>query len=177
MALIRGAKGIVYFCHQWEPNKDFAFPANNPEVRAAVTGINKQVLELAPVLNSPTLKDTASVESSAKDVPIELQDIANALKSLTWRCAGIERNEDGLEYAVQQISFWCTYVIDKEFEDAGGWEVQNMLTASRLMCVAAKQRKESRGAHHRMDYPDRDDRHWHRHILLQKENKVSAPPT
>ncbi len=37
---------------------------------AAVTAINKQVRDLAPELNSPTIKDALTVESSNKDVPV-----------------------------------------------------------------------------------------------------------
>jgi hypothetical protein len=40
---------------------------------AAVGKINKQIIELAPALNSPTVKDGASVESSGgKDAPIDV---------------------------------------------------------------------------------------------------------
>jgi hypothetical protein len=37
---------------------------------SAVTAINRQITELAPVLNSPTIKATASVSSSNEAVPI-----------------------------------------------------------------------------------------------------------
>ena len=37
---------------------------------AAVTAINKEVNSLAPVLNSPTVKDGALVKSSREDVPV-----------------------------------------------------------------------------------------------------------
>ena len=40
------------------------------EMLAAVTAINKQIRELAPALNSPTVKDALKVESSNKDVPV-----------------------------------------------------------------------------------------------------------
>ena len=72
-ALVHGARGIVYFCHQWKPKRDFAFPINDPTVKAAVTGINKQIAELAPVLNSPTdSRNGASVTSSNSDVPVDV---------------------------------------------------------------------------------------------------------
>ena len=74
-SIIRGAKGIIYFCHQWKPKRDFAAPLNNPVTRDAVTAVNKQITELAPVLNSPTVTITdgsASVTSSNAKVPISI---------------------------------------------------------------------------------------------------------
>ena len=39
------------------------------------------------------------------------------------------------------IEMWCSYVIDKEFSDPSGWELQNMLLVSRLIVVSASKRK------------------------------------
>lgn len=71
MSLIHGSTGLIYFVHQFKPR--FIEPAllEDPEMLAAVTAINKQIHELAPVLNSPTVKDGATVTSSSHDVPID----------------------------------------------------------------------------------------------------------
>ena len=71
-AIIHGARGIVYFCHQWEPKKDFAFPLNDPAMRQAVTAVNKEIASLARVLNTPTLEGRATVTSSKADVPVDV---------------------------------------------------------------------------------------------------------
>jgi hypothetical protein len=65
-SIIRGANGIIFFCHQWKPTKDFAAPLNNPVTRKAVTSINRQITELARVLNSPSIEDT-SIDVSANN--------------------------------------------------------------------------------------------------------------
>ncbi|OHC17133.1 MAG: hypothetical protein A3K25_08570 [Planctomycetes bacterium RIFOXYB12_FULL_42_10] len=66
------------------------------------------------------------------------------------------------------IEMWCSYVIDKEFSNPVGWELQNMLIVSRLIVVSARKRKESRGVHHRTDYPKTDNIHWKKHIVIKK---------
>jgi succinate dehydrogenase / fumarate reductase flavoprotein subunit len=44
-------------------------------------------------------------------------------------------------------------------------ELDNMLEVAYLTGVSAFNRKESRGAHSRTDYPNRDDKNWHCHLL------------
>ncbi|MBC7327020.1 hypothetical protein H5T87_02760 [bacterium] len=70
MALVSGAQGLIYFVHQFEPKFVEAGLFEDPEMVAEVTAINKQIHELAPVLNSPTLIDALEVKSENPDVPI-----------------------------------------------------------------------------------------------------------
>jgi hypothetical protein len=70
MAIIHGARGIVYFAHEFKPRFVEAGLLANPDIADAVKAINAQVTQLAPVINSPAVKDPAAVESSDKDVPI-----------------------------------------------------------------------------------------------------------
>lgn len=70
MSLIHGSQGIIYFVHQFEPNFVEAALLEDREMLEAVTEINRQIRELAPVLNSPSIIDGVSVKSSNPDVPV-----------------------------------------------------------------------------------------------------------
>ena len=45
-------------------------------------------------------------------------------------------------------------------------EIENMLLIAETMIVAALAREESRGAHKRRDFPERDDENWLKHTLI-----------
>ena len=47
-------------------------------------------------------------------------------------------------------------------------ELEGMLHLSEVIVEGALARKESRGSHFRLDYPDRDDEHWLRHTMASK---------
>jgi hypothetical protein len=72
MSIIHGSTGIIYFVHQFEPDFDEAALLANPEMSATVKATNQEILDLAPVLNSPTAEDAAVVSSSDPLVPIDL---------------------------------------------------------------------------------------------------------
>jgi L-aspartate oxidase len=97
-------------------------------------------------------------------VRMDLEDIRNSLKSLMWRCVGVQREESRLKQAISSIQRWQNYVLPCEFTDKTGWELQNMLTVSEIVSAAALQREESRGVHQRIDFPVVDDKNWQRHI-------------
>src|SRR3954453_6211070 len=63
MALIHGARGIFYFVHEFEPNfrEDAIF--RYPDIVEEVTRTNQLIKSLAPVLKSPSVTGTVSVNS------------------------------------------------------------------------------------------------------------------
>jgi len=115
-------------------------------------------------LKPRTLRGTAP---AGREDRLDIRDVANALKSLMWRRVGVERSDDHLREAEENIDFWCSYVMAKEFYFREGWELQNMLTLAKTIVVAARQRTESRGVHFRTDYPQPDDE-WQRHITFRR---------
>ncbi len=88
--------------------------------------------------------------------------------------AGVFRREeemvDGLK-AVKQLQerYRNVYVEDKGsvFNQnlLNALELGNMLTVAEVILKGAIDRKESRGAHSRVDYPERDDENWLKHTI------------
>lgn len=102
---------------------------------------------------------------------LNLTDVENSLKSLMWRNVGIEREGRVLDESLDMITFWCRYVMDKEFDSPSGWQLQNMLTAGRLIAMSARQREESRGVHYRSDFPGPRDE-WKRHVVISQSGEA-----
>jgi len=90
------------------------------------------------------------------DEELNLTDLRNALSSLMWRQVGIERTEEAMEDAAEQVEFWDRFVSNREFAEVAGWELQNLLLVAQLMIASARARTESRGVHLRRDFPETD---------------------
>ncbi|MFA5864422.1 MAG: L-aspartate oxidase [Phycisphaerae bacterium] len=97
---------------------------------------------------------------------LDIQDVRNSLRSIMWRHVGIRRQVQRMTETIDAIEFWGRYVLDKTFDRAFGWEAQNMLTTAGLMTRSALTREESRGVHYREDFPQTDNEHWRKHIML-----------
>jgi succinate dehydrogenase / fumarate reductase flavoprotein subunit len=50
------------------------------------------------------------------------------------------------------------------------FELESLLGLAEAIVVSAQARQESRGAHYREDFPDRNDQYWLKHTLIQKTN-------
>ena len=63
MALVHGADGYGFFCHSWAGPR-LKVAGIEPEMQQALAPINAEVHRLAPVLNSPTIVDGATVKTT-----------------------------------------------------------------------------------------------------------------
>ncbi len=70
MAIVHGSRGLIYFVHQFKPQFREAALLDDPEMLAAVTKINRQIQELAPVINSTEPPPTMVVKSPGPDRPV-----------------------------------------------------------------------------------------------------------
>jgi L-aspartate oxidase len=121
--------------------------------------------------SQPTFPDKWVRPVSSKDnLPLDVADIRNALRSLVSRAAGVTRRGETIESGLQMLDFWQKYVYAEEFNSAAGLELQNLLACAQLILRNALQRTESRGAHFRPDYPETDDARWRRHLTLNRKD-------
>jgi succinate dehydrogenase / fumarate reductase flavoprotein subunit len=100
--------------------------------------------------------------------------IRDELKTLMDEKAGIFRDEQQLTSALEKLRELkqrsCNmYVRNKSNffnqELVNALELEGMLDIAEIICTGALLRKESRGSHFRLGYPDRDDENWLRHTL------------
>ncbi len=56
------------------------------------------------------------------------------------------------------------------------FELENLMILGLATVESALARQESRGAHSRVDYPDRDDKHWMKHSLYFEDGRVEYKP-
>ena len=91
------------------------------------------------------------------------------VRDLMWRSVGLFRTREGMEDAVVKLE--ASYVAHRRAldnaraDDADAWKQFNLVTVARLIARAALRREESRGAHYRQDFPERDDVDWKVHLV------------
>jgi hypothetical protein len=90
MSIIHGSMGLIYFVHEWQPRFNESALLSDPQMLSAVTEINRQIIRLAPVLNSPTVRDTVSISSENEDVPVAV--MAKSHQNVTYLFAVGMRN-------------------------------------------------------------------------------------
>ena len=96
------------------------------------------------------------------------------LKEVMWHKAGIVRHRKDLDDALKRVkeltSPGLKPAISKPRELIRYLELQNMLLLAEMVCRAALLRTESRGSHYRSDYPEEDNTHWLKNIIIRKED-------
>ena len=91
------------------------------------------------------------------------------VRDLMWKSVGLFRTGEGLRDAGAKLE--AAYrahrraLDDARADDADAWKQFNLVTVARLIARAALRRQESRGAHYRQDFPERDDVHWKIHLV------------
>ncbi len=101
------------------------------------------------------------------------RDLRRAVKEIMWYKAGIIRSGKELEEALEKLGELGSLASSAKSKDSRELikilELQNMLVMAGVVCRAALFRKESRGAHYRIDYPEEDDDNWLKNIVIRKK--------
>jgi hypothetical protein len=61
VSIIKGTQGLIYFVHQFKPTFREAGLLDDPQMVEAVTRLNNQITQLAPVLNEPNVSGILTV--------------------------------------------------------------------------------------------------------------------
>jgi succinate dehydrogenase flavoprotein subunit len=97
-------------------------------------------------------------------------------KLMSERCS-VFRNEESLQVALSELHSLKERYADVAIDDRGtlfntdimdACELESLLGLAETILVSAIARTESRGAHFREDYPERDDKNWLKHTSIQK---------
>jgi L-aspartate oxidase len=128
--------------------------ASNSLLEGLVFGRRSVAAALRDALPDPVPMQLESRVQTVVAGELDLGDVRSSLRSAMWRNVGIVRHGAKLVDCVEMFEFWGRYALGSVFETPEGWEAQNLLTVGHLMTRAALERRESRGSHLRMDYPD-----------------------
>ncbi|NAS98553.1 L-aspartate oxidase [Pseudomonas syringae pv. actinidifoliorum] len=136
--------------------------------RSAAADIEKQ-LSSVPMPTDLPAWDASQVTDSDEDVIIAHN--WDELRRFMWDYVGIVRTNKRLQRAQHRVrllldeidEFYSNYKVSRDLI-----ELRNLAQVAELMICSAMQRKESRGLHYTLDYPD---------MLPQALDTILVPPT
>ena len=118
-----------------------------------------------------------SIKNNSGDISVgELRD---KMQKTVQKRFGVYRESEALSLGNQELNdmhkdLKHVKIVDKSdifnTDLIEALELHNLMEVAGSVGVSAEQRTESRGAHAREDYPDRDDENWMKHTLAWKDN-------
>ncbi|HSH28506.1 MAG TPA: succinate dehydrogenase flavoprotein subunit [Thiohalobacter sp.] len=93
---------------------------------------------------------------------------------------GVFRTEEVLREGVDRVLALQARLADAGIDDHSrvfntarieALELENLMDVALATVCSALERRESRGAHSRIDHPERDDNHWLKHSLFYKQDQ------
>ncbi|MBV9087206.1 MAG: L-aspartate oxidase [Acidobacteriaceae bacterium] len=93
------------------------------------------------------------------------EEVIRAVRDVAWKEIGITRSGSGLRLAIEQLEKWRECLPAKT--SRRNCEAHNIHETALLIARSALARRESRGAHYRVDFPTRDDAHFQKHSIIR----------
>jgi len=139
--------------------------ANNAAIQAIKDHQNVE-FETSPQL--PPWDDLGAIDS---DEVIMVTHSWNAIRRMMWNYVGIVRSDKRLERATRRVEmirdeineYYWDFKITPDLI-----ELRNITTVAELIIRCARHRKESRGLHYNIAYPEKDDRKWNKDTVLRR---------
>jgi fumarate reductase flavoprotein subunit len=107
-----------------------------------------------------------------------IADLREEMQKIMEQCAGIYRSGEALAGAAGKLQALQERFQDIRLDDRGhlfntelisALELSGMLDVAETMAESARQRTESRGAHQRTDYPERNDEKFLAHSVVYRD--------
>jgi succinate dehydrogenase / fumarate reductase flavoprotein subunit len=132
----------------------------------------------------PTLEERPYVQEAEKLIKSllnkkgtsRIHDIRTALQDAMTEHCGIYRDMQSIQQGLQEVQkLKERYEKDLNLDDRGtifnmelmaALELRSLFTVGEMILASALQRRESRGAHYRSDYQQRDDAQFLKHSLV-----------
>ncbi len=137
-------------------------------------------VELLPLPEDPTGEVMAEFERIRKNTgETKSYELRQAMQQSMTTYVGVFRTEETLTTGLEEIKRLKSRYSDIEIDDKGllfntdvleTWELGCLLELAEVTTVSALARKESRGAHARDDFPERNDDEWLKHTLIINED-------
>jgi succinate dehydrogenase / fumarate reductase flavoprotein subunit len=144
-----------------------------------------QEIERLPRVQTPAEPERATIEQikelKERKKGERIDSVRRSLQALMMEHCASFRTAEGLDKALSAVRDLKEQYKHVVLHNKGtrfntdlmeAMELRGLLDLAEAIALSASLREESRGAHFREDYPDRDDENWLKHTLIQRTEGV-----